>query len=114
VHRGILPDVETGEVKAETIDRTAQQPQPAIAVDAAPVAQHDAAPVARRDAAPAVEREGAQKDQWQRIRRHLLNGRLEEAKRDLEDYVQRYPADKEGLKLLEYVKATQAGLKRGR
>jgi eukaryotic-like serine/threonine-protein kinase len=87
---------------------------PAVAVDAAPVAQHDAAPVARRDATPAVEREGAQKDQWQRVRRHLLNGRLEEAKRDLEDYVRRYPADKEGPTLLEYVKATQAGLKRGR
>jgi eukaryotic-like serine/threonine-protein kinase len=78
-------------------------PAPAVAADAASAAVRDASPPAR-DAQP------SRAEQKRRIQRALDQGRLDEARRDLEDFVRRHPDDQEGPRLLEYLKATQAGL----
>jgi hypothetical protein len=81
---------------------------PSPAVDAAPAAP---AASAVRDAAPATaDAPSPRLEQRRRIRRALDQGRLDEAQRDLEDFVRRYPDDAEGARLLENVKVLQSKL----
>jgi eukaryotic-like serine/threonine-protein kinase len=90
----------------------APAPEPAPVDAAAPATPAvDAARAAARDAAPlAPDSRRAREEQWRRIELAHGKGGLDEARRELEDYVKRYPDDKRGAELLENLKAMPPGL----
>jgi len=112
------PQADARPAPAPLAARPPRVPEQALQTDAGtpatPPVAVDAAPTAPRDAAPAAaDTERARKEQRQRIDRAMAQGRLDDARRELEDFVMRYPEDKTGPQLLESVKVLQSKLGAG-